>query len=122
MAPARTMTGNWFDTELESVNDTITRLELSKATLLQRAFDDGGVDRVVEVVNEIEILKDTRFELIRANLDRNNGAFKQLSDAAKTEAKALQSEVKKLNNIAKILNGIASVVGLLTRILVRFAI
>ena len=62
MARARTATApaeaTNFDSEFKSVNEAITELETNKAALLDKAFADGGANRVVEVVNEIETLKD----------------------------------------------------------------
>jgi hypothetical protein len=60
---------NESQVEFEELTRAIDAFETKKATILQKAFEEGGADLVVQLVNEVEALKDTRFELLRAQLD-----------------------------------------------------
>lgn len=110
-----------FDVEFGEIDAAIRELERKKAALLQKAFDEDGVEQAVRLVNEIETMKDARFELLRAALDRNAAGYKQLAEDAEKSAKALRAEVKKLRSIAKALEGIADVLNFLGRLIIRFA-
>jgi hypothetical protein len=111
-----------FEVSLNALTQAISAFEKKKATILEKAFAEGGADLVVDVVNEVEALKDVRFELLRANLDKSNAAFAALAKQARAEGEALEQSIRKLQAIAKVLEGIASAVNLFARLIMRFAI
>lgn len=111
-----------FEVEFGEIDEAIRELERKKAPLLQKAFDEGGAEQAVRLVNEIESMKDARFELLRAALDRNATGYAQLAADANKAAKALRAEVKRLRSIAKVLDGIADTLNLLGRLIIRFAL
>jgi hypothetical protein len=113
---------NESQVEFEELTRAIDAFETKKATILQKAFEEGGADLVVQLVNEVEALKDTRFELLRAQLDHRNTAFADLAKQARTESEALERSIRRLQTIARVLERITSVVNLFTRLLIRFAI
>jgi hypothetical protein len=113
---------NEFQTAFDRLTRAIDSFETKKASILEKAFQEGGAALVVELVNEVEALKDARFELLRANLDKNNAAFSALVERFKDETEALGDSIKRLQTIAKVLEGIANVVNLIARLIVRFAI
>jgi len=107
---------------LSSITTAIQRINLRKATILQRALDEGGPDLVIEVLDQIQDLRDARFELIQRDLDTNNDGYQALAAAAKREAEAIGEDIEELESVAKVLGTVAKVVNFLGRILIRFGI
>ncbi|HYD37755.1 MAG TPA: hypothetical protein VEA60_09090 [Allosphingosinicella sp.] len=107
---------------LGSITTAIQRINLRKAAILQRALDEGGPDLVMEVLDQIQELRDARFELIQRNLDTDNDEYQALAAAAKREAEAIGEDIEALESVAKVLGTIANVVNFMGRIFIRFGI
>jgi hypothetical protein len=90
--------------------------------ILQKAFDEGGTERVIQVLDEVRDMEDARFDLIQRRLDTNSARFSEVAESAKAETKALEKDIAELESIAKVLGTITKIVNLVGRILIRFGL
>ena len=107
---------------VDAMTQALRQFSLQQHTLLQKAFEEGGTDRVIRLIEEVRDMEDARFDLIQRKLDSNAAKFSKLAEAAKAETKALEKDIEELESVAKILGTIARIVDLVGRILIRFGL
>ena len=107
---------------VDEMTEALRRFSLQQRKLLEKAFEEGGTDRVIEVLDEVRDMEAARFDLIQRRLDTNAAKFSKLAEDAKAETKELQKEIAKLESVAKILGTISRLVDLVGRILIRFGL
>jgi hypothetical protein len=107
---------------INSVTTAIQLFNLRKAEVLSRANAEGGPELVAKVLDQLQELRDARFELIQRALDTSNDEYHALAQRAKREAEAIGEDVAQLESVGKILGMIASVVNFLGRIFIRFGL
>lgn len=107
---------------VDAMTEALRRFSLRQHEILQKAFEEGGTDRVIQVLDEVRDMEDARFDLIQRRLDTNAAKFLKLAEDAKAETKALEKSIAELESIAKILGTITRIVDLVGRILIRFGL
>lgn len=108
--------------DLSFIDGVIRTINKNQGKLLQRAMSEGGPDMVDRLLEEIETLKDARFEMLRAELDEANPAYAAMIADAKAAADRVEKSVKDLERVEETLERVTRLVNLAARLVVRFAI
>ncbi len=113
-----------MDTQQLTANiaQAITDFNNNRFQILQLAFQNGGQNEVTRLEQEYDALRDAYFEIIQAQLDKNNHLYDQLTTATNTETDKLKTSIAQLNNINNIINLLTSVVNLIGRSIITLGI
>src|ERR1044071_2698847 len=111
---------------LEELHNELTKamvaFNLRRADILQKAFDEGGIDRVMELENEFSAMRDARFEIIRRQFDANSNQFTALAERAKEQADAIEASVTSLSSTKELLDNMAAFINTFGRLLIVFGL
>lgn len=105
-----------------ALSQAIDEFNNNRASILKLAFDSGGQNAVTKAEQEYDKLRDTYFEILRKQLDKNNHLYEELIAAANSKTEKLIASVNQLNNINEIINLITAVTKLVGRIIINLAI
>lgn len=103
--------------EMQRALDTY---DAQRATLLEKAFEEGGADAVSKLEDEHQALRDALFELLKRQLVANSAQFPTLIDDTLTATKAITSSINSLSSAAKVLGNITQAINLAGRLVVLF--
>jgi DNA repair exonuclease SbcCD ATPase subunit len=101
-----------------TLSQAIREFNNHRSAILQLAFTGGGQTAVDKVEQEYDALRDSYFEILRRQLDKNNHLYEQLISAANTETEKLLTSVNQLDNINDIINLATSVINFIGRIVI----
>lgn len=107
---------------IDKLARAIDAIDLSKAALLQRAFEEGGGKRAATLLAEAQMLRDARAELILRGFDQSTAAFAGLAKDAGAAAERIEAAAKHFERVAEVLDGIAEAIGLIGRLIIRFGL
>jgi hypothetical protein len=105
---------------LESIDASLVKYETRRAAILEKAFQEGGGDKVKELEDEYQALQDAYFELLNRQLAANSAKFPDLMKQAVDATKQINASVDSLNNVTSILSSITKTVNLIGRVLILF--
>ena len=94
--------------------------DTQRATLLEKAFEEGGADAVSKLEDEHQALRDALFELMRRQLVANNAQFPNLMADTINATKAITSSINSLAAVANVLGSITQTTNLVGRLVVLF--
>lgn len=104
-------------TEMQKALDTY---DAQRATLLEKAFEEGGASAVSKLEDEHQALRDALFELMKRQLVANSAQFPSLMDDTINATKAITSSINSLSTTAKVLGNITQTINLVGRLVVLF--
>jgi hypothetical protein len=104
-------------TAMQAALDTY---DSQRATLLERAFAEGGADTVSKLEDEHQALRDALFELMNRQLVANSAQFPNLIADTLAATKAITSSINSLSAIANVLGNITQAINLAGRLVVLF--
>lgn len=108
-----------FEQELlNALEKSIESFNKNRVAILKKAFDEGGDDLVSKLEQEHEDLRAAHFEVLRRQLDRNNGRYEELLKEATAEAAAVEKSIAKLERVTKVLNAMTQAVSVVGRALI----
>jgi hypothetical protein len=103
--------------EMQRALDTY---DAQRATLLERAFEQGGADAVSKLEDEHQALRDALFELIKRQLVANSAQFPNLIADTLAATKAITTSINGLAATANVLGNITKAINLVGRLVVLF--
>lgn len=107
------------DEELKAkLSKAIETFNRNRVVLLKNAFQEGGDLQVDQLLNENDDLRDTFFEILQRQLDRNNHRYLELVGKANDTTDQLQTSIDSLDKIASVINNMASVISAVGRALI----
>ncbi len=104
----------------KEIQRALDKYDEQRATLLEKAFEEGGADAVSQLEDEHQALRDSLFELMTRQLVANSAQFPNLMDDTINATKAITSSIDSLSTVASVLGNITQVVNLVGRVLVLF--
>lgn len=105
-----------------TIGDAITAFETNQADLLKNAFEGGGADAAYALLNEVQALRDARYELLQRVLDEQAPGFEAAAKAIDKETKAIKKSIEQLDAVADTVETIAQVVNLVGRLIIMFGL
>jgi hypothetical protein len=110
------------DATLEEITAALEKYENNSVSLLQRAYDEGGVPSVKALQDEYAALQSAYYDLLKRELISNTAKYASLMDETIAATKAIQSSIDSLEKISKVLSAMAKTVDLVGRALVLFGV
>lgn len=107
---------------IDAMTSALRQYSLRQREILDKAVEEGGTERVIQVLDEVSDFEAARFDLIQRRLDTNAAKFSKLAEDAKAATTSLEKDIDELESIAKLLGTISRVVDLVGRILIRFGL
>lgn len=101
-----------------TLSQAIGEFNSNRSAILQLAYTNGGQSAVNKLEQEYDALRDSYFEILRHQLDKNNHQYEQLINAANSETDKLRASINQLNNINDIISSATAVINLVGRILI----
>jgi hypothetical protein len=100
----------------------LNKYESNRSVLLQRAFDEGGVDSVTALEDEYQALQDSYYDLLNRQLISNSAKYSSLMDETLAATDAIKRSIDGLQRISNVLSAMAKTVDLVGRALVLFGV
>ncbi len=105
-----------------ALSQAITDFNTSRLKILQLVFEAGGQEAVTKIEQQYDALRNTYFEILKKQLDKNNDQYGKLIKAAQEESEKLKASIQDLNQINDIIKLVGSVFDLAETILKVLAI
>lgn len=102
----------------EKIVEQLVAINLNRSDLLDKAYSEGGIAKIIEFEDAYDALQDSYYEIVQRRLNQAHHRYEELTQTATTATSAIEQSIQQLESVSSIIGKINTAVSTIGQILI----